>query len=129
MTDIDVFNEIAKQRGVPDGWRWFKIDFVGEGEHSAFLVCGGVCNVRFKKGKRVGELNWSKRDQRNDRELVVTRADVTEFKAKWSAETGKCAVCWGEGKTVASVSTFGGETKKTYRDCKDCGASGKAQTP
>ena len=121
---VDWFNLIAAERGVPDGWRWFNTEFKGESRATGvFIVKGAVFGEVFKSGKNKGKPNPAKRT--DERELVITPAQLDEFKARWEQTNGKCSECYGEGKTVKSISAEG----KTYRDCSRCKATGKAPTP
>lgn len=121
MSRPDWFTLIAKERGVPDGWAWFKSEWRGETDaHGVFLVTGGVNGGVFKSGKNKGKPNPKLRT--DVRELVISRDDMKAIKAKWSAETGLCAPCFGEGVRTVSISTEHG--RKT-RPCADCNGNGK----
>lgn len=119
VIDPDWFNMIAAKRGKPAGWAWFKSEWRGE----VILVEGGVAGALFTRGKNKGRPNPKKRT--DVCEIAVSRSDLDAIKAEWSATTGKCAECYGDGETVASIGVSG----KTYRDCKRCGATGLASIP
>lgn len=55
--------------------------------------------------------------------VVVTDAEVEAAKLAYEAETGKCSKCAGSGQENAGWHYKEGNK---YRDCKQCGASGKA---
>lgn len=111
----DWFGLVAKERGVPDGWRWYSSTAHGNAGSTVFLVTGAVVGGLFAKGKNAGKPNPAKYTDK--RELVITRADLDAVKAKWSAETGKCSACYGEGRVSTGWSK---ETGRTYRACRAC---------
>lgn len=118
---------IAKARGMPEGWAWFKLEVKGHPaprEQCVSLVTGAVCKETFKSGPRKGEKNWGKRDRSTERELAVTFAELDAFMAKWEAETGLCSACGGGGETMTGWSA---ESGSAYARCRPCAGSGKAK--
>ena len=115
------WNLIAIDRGQPDGWRWFKWERIGEGDHVADIVEGGVATEVYESGPRKGKLNYAKATHLA--KLVITRAEICARIARWEAETGKCSGCGGDGEEVAGWSKDHGTE---YRPCSRCKATGKA---
>ena len=125
MRAPDFYNLIAKERGMPDGWKWNVLKAVGENrERGGVLVVGAVCTATYTRGKRKGWPNWSKRDKSTERELFIAFADYDERVAAWERETGFCSHCDGTGQMTASVSIGG----KTFRPCSKCNATGRKPT-
>lgn len=120
----DWFNLIAAQRGLPAGWSWFHSEWKGDGDHAVMIVKGGVAGHVYARGPNKGKPNPKKRTDVS--EMIVTRDNLIAIKHQWQVKTGLCAECYGEGKRIAGVSMRDGKTERTYRDCKACGASGKA---
>lgn len=118
----DFYNLIARDRGAPEGWRWFDLRVIGERPHHVIHVKGAVCDAVYKSGRYKGWPNWTKRDRSTERELVITPAEFDAAIAKWESETGLCHKCGGDGQELASCGVGG----NTYRPCSRCKASGKA---
>ena len=122
--DVDFYNLIAAERGMPAGWKWNQLKCVGELENdgSGILVTGAVCTAVYSRGKRKGDTNWSKRDRSTEKELFISRNEYDKRRQKWQADTGKCVECLGSGQILAGMSIY---TGKTYRPCHKCGATGE----
>lgn len=118
----DWLNIIAAERGLPLGWSWFHSEWKGESAHAVMIVKGGVAGHVFQRGPNKGKPNPKKRTSVS--EMVVTRDDMRAVKAKWEAETGKCADCFGRGYCVVGWSKAEGEK---YRGCTRCKATGAAR--
>ena len=98
---VDFWNLIARERGMPEGWRWFSLQVVDHRlprDEAATSVTGAVCLVRYKSGPNKGELNWAKRDRATERTLIITFKDVDARERQWERDTGKCCRCAGSGK-------------------------------
>lgn len=112
----DLWNLLAKTRGVPDGWKWFRLevaDVKAPRHQSASLVTGAVATERFKSGPRKGEINWAKRDKSTERTLCIPFAEFDAFEAKWEADNNACSSCGGAGKWESG------------RECHSCKGTGK----
>lgn len=120
---IDFYDIIAKERGVPADWRWFKIEAKGDGAHVVFLLTGAVPNGVISRGKYKGKPKYDKSTQR---ELVITRAELDAAHDTWERETGKCYRCNGTGKVITSAHANG---ERTYRDCRRCDGTSKRVSP
>jgi hypothetical protein len=124
----DFWNMIAIDRGMPEGWRWWSVKVLGSPttprEHAAALVKGAVPTVRFKTGRRAGEINWAKASGKA--EMVITFRDFDERALRWERETGKCKDCGGDGLAFAGWSGADGTSS---RPCARCRATGKAPPP
>lgn len=92
MTDEpDFYNMIARERGMPEGWRWYQLEArpqVWSGNEpdrskAVVLVRGAVCTAVFTRGKRKGQTNWEKRDRSTDCEIVISLADYDAKVAAW----------------------------------------------
>lgn len=124
MSDyVDWYAMIAKQRGVPEGWRWNKLEVIGDlkDPDRPVLIEGAVCTITFKGGPRKGKLNWSKRDKSTARTFVVTQQQLAEAQAAWEAETGKCHRCTGSGQFAWRISTKNGTQTKACTRCSGTG--------
>ena len=125
MNTPDFWNMIAVERGMPEGWRWWSIQTIGDRkaprEHAAAMVKGGVPVARFASGKRKGEINWAKATSKA--EMVITFRDLDERMARWERETGNCKTCGGDGQELAGWSAAEGSRT---RECRRCKGSGKA---
>lgn len=121
----DFWNMMARERGVPDGWQWYRLevaDTKAPRHQSASLVTGAVCTERFKSGKRKGDLNWAKRDKRTERTLVITFADFDAYMAAWERKTGVCIKCDGNGTRSVGWSSTEGHTLVHCSACDGTGA-------
>lgn len=115
-TAPDFYNEIARERGAPEGWRWYSLQAVGENrKNGAAIVKGAVCTAVYKSGPRKGTTNWTKRDKSTEREFLITFAEYDARVAAYESSTGHCSSCGGAGKWESG------------RDCARCRGTGKAQ--
>lgn len=123
MNAPDWINMLAVERGQPDGWRWFRLESVGEADdaHRVVLVKGGVPGAVFKSGPRKGKTNWAKAT--HQAELAITAADVQARAERWEGETGNCHKCGGDGLEVCGVTLGTGERRT--RPCPRCKGAGK----
>lgn len=124
-TAPDFYNLYAKERGAPDGWRWYSLQVIGDvtdRANSVYQIKGAVCTAVYKSGRLKGHTNWTKRDRSTERDYIVTPSAFDEFVAKWETATGRCSRCGGDGKELQSCGIDG----NTYRPCRRCSASGKA---
>lgn len=100
---------------LPEGFEWRRVEHMPYG---ATILQGGVCRV-VKRGKHKGHTTC-------DRYTHTTTVSDSELAAeirRWEAETGKCGDCYGDGRTLKSLSVAEG---KTYRQCATCGGTGEA---
>ena len=58
------------------------------------------------------------------RTCFVVDAEMNAARERYRIETGNCDQCLGEGKTIAG---FGVNRPTTYRECRACNGTGKAQ--
>lgn len=125
MSSPDFWSMIAVERGMPEGWRWYALNVLGDHgvprEHAAALVTGAVPGARFAKGKRKGEIDWSKAT--SPAEIVVTFADYDARALRWESQTGKCKDCGGETQKWAGWSKAEGHRTKP---CGRCNSTGTA---
>lgn len=119
MSAPDWYALIATDRGMPEGWRWFKLERKGDGAHSVIIVGGGVPTRTYASGKRKGKPDW--RGVAHD-EMVIGTAELTARMERWEAETGKCHRCGGDGAETIGWSTNGGAKTRTCSRCKGKGA-------
>lgn len=113
---VDFWNLIARERGMPEGWCWFRLEVVDHRlprDEAASSVTGAVCTTVFKSGPRKGELNWAKRDGSTERTLIITFKELDARERQWESDTGKCCRCFGSGND-------------SFGKCRRCGATGKA---
>lgn len=105
---------VAKRKaGNIEGWEpWFY-----QAVEGGLIIKGGVPTL-VTRGKTKGRRRWNTKESQT---VVVSDDDLTQEKARYEDETGKCAECYGEGKTIASASADG---SRTYRNCKKCNATG-----
>lgn len=94
MEEPDFYNMIARERGMPDGWRWYQLEArpkvwaanVLDRAMAVVLVRGAVCTAVFTRGPRKGRPNWNKRDRATDCEIVISLADYDARAEAWRAE-------------------------------------------
>lgn len=127
-TPPDFYNLIARERGLPEAWRWYSLSVLPEPrpgqplaprDQSFALVRGAVCSAVFQSGPRKGQRNWGKRDKSTELEFVLALAELDARIARWEHETGSCRSCGGTGQAVQSFSAGG----TTYRACTRCDAN------
>lgn len=106
---------VAIRKSGIEGWEPFYYERVGD---DGILIKGGIPRL-LSKGPRKGKKTW---DEKSSTKVVVTGSEIEAEEARYSEETGNCAECCGEGKTVCSWSATDG-TK--YRECKCCAGTGK----
>jgi hypothetical protein len=97
---VDFWNLIAHERGMPDGWKWFRLEVLEHrlpGEPSAVTITGAVCTAVHKSGKNKGCTNWSKKDSTTQRTLLVADGEYDARRKRWETETGVCSNCFGDG--------------------------------
>jgi hypothetical protein len=99
----DFYNLIARERGMPEGWRWYSLEarptfFAGPGgidvarEKAVCLVKGAVCTAVITRGPRKGHTNWKKLDRATECEMVITFVEYDARVAAWRAEQADAAV-------------------------------------
>jgi hypothetical protein len=124
MTGPDLYQLFAATQGVPEGWRWYSLNAVGESRtQGGVLITGAVCTETITRGLRKGEPNWKKRDRATERELFATFSQLDAVRDQWERDTGKCASCGGDGQESAGWIR---RTGTLYRPCTRCNATGKA---
>lgn len=120
----DFWNLMAREvYGMPDGWRWCKLQAVGPHNRrdlAVSMVIGAVF-PDVTKGPRKGHFNWKKRDRNTEQSIAIPFRDYDAFVEAWEKKTGICSACGGSGESIASVGVGG----TTYRKCVRCFGSGK----
>jgi len=95
--ETDFYNLIARERGMPEGWRWYQIEarpqfWAGKQPDRGTATClvrGAVCTAVITRGARKGQTNWAKRDRSTDQEIVISFAEYDARVSKWKAEQEK----------------------------------------
>lgn len=123
MSRPDIYQLFAATQGVPEGWRWFALNVVGDREHGGFLIKGAVCTAIYARGKHKGEINWTKRDRATERELFASHVQLDSVRSQWETDTGKCSECGGDGQQPNGWRIGVGTL---YRPCIRCKATGKS---
>ena len=104
---------------------WQAVCWTAHGERDSGYIelQGGVYRTRYERGKRKGQLNYSKPEPGTAATVSVTRAARDEWIARWEEETGFCSECSGTGWAL-----HGWDHKKgnCYRPCTRCNATGRA---
>jgi hypothetical protein len=122
--DVDWYNEYCRKTyGVPEDWKWFRLQAMGKPPHEFTLVTGAVCTGVFERGPRKGNTDWKKRDKKTEVQLAIPRDAMQAFQAQWEIETGRCSNCYGRGQEWCGWAK--GEGHK-YRPCSRCEATGAA---
>lgn len=106
-----------RKLGDPEGFAFFKFTALADG---TILMVGGKYRL-LKSGKRKGERTWN--GCGGEQTIAVAPSEVKQEEERYSAETGKCSRCLGEGKTFASWSATDGVK---HRACSACSGSGEA---
>lgn len=106
---------VAIRKSGIEGWEPFYYKRIGT---DGILIKGGIPRLLIK-GPRKGNKTWDRKDSTS---VVVTDSEIKAEEKRYSEETGNCAECCGEGKTVSSWSITDG-TK--YKPCKPCAGTGK----
>lgn len=114
MSKIQHMDVVAIAKSGVEGWEPFKYEMIGKDS----LITGGVPRI-LTKGPRKGRKTWDGAGTA----VVVTKDEVEAEAARYTAETGNCATCYGEGKVFASWHHIEGTT---YRECNVCTGTGKA---
>ena len=108
----------AERKAGVAGWKWFKVETVGDGREPAFLVEGGIPRI-LQAGKRKGKETW--KGQPTSR-VVVTYEEREAEAARYEATTGKCRQCAGSGQQLIGSHVTQGNTYGTCRRCAGKGA-------
>ena len=119
MSDKPDFLNLTAQRihGMPDGWRWRKVDSANKPE-DFILVEGGITTV-WKRGPRKGTARWPvKLDA-----IWMRRREIAQVSEAWERETGNCHQCGGGGQVSAG---WNKETGRKLSQCRRCGGSGES---
>lgn len=121
MNAPDWINMLARERGQPEGWSWYRLESIGEGDdaHRAILIKGAVPGAVYKSGPRKGKTNWAKATHQAD--IVITAADVQARAQRWEGDTGNCHKCGGDGVEACGMGPAGVKT----RPCPRCKGAGK----
>ena len=101
-----------------EGWRWYRWERLDNGDA---LYTGCVPSGTFSKGPRKGMPRFTGGTQKM--RFVVTKAELEEERQRYISDTGNCPNCYGTGQEVAGWSKNEG---MRYRNCSDCGATGRA---
>ena len=112
---INHLDTIAIRKAASEGWEPYKYQVV---EPDAFLVTGGVPRL-ITRGTRKGQKKWEGKGTM----VVVTKDEIAAEKTRFTAETGNCAECGGDGRAFASWHYQEG-TK--YKPCPHCNGTGNA---
>lgn len=113
--------QAREKAGQGPEWQVFRWEAIPEANGS--MLTGAVAPP-FPSGKYKGKPNFKQRDVTTEKRVLITKAEQAAYEARWEQETGKCARCEGEGKTVAGWSR---EEGQTYRPCRACGGTGAAK--
>lgn len=109
----------------PSDWQIYT--WKANGEHDKpgcfVLVEGAVFKHTISKGKRKGRLDFKKPEHGSKFIFSILVSDLDKFKVEWSTRTGKCHECYGTGQEWHG---WNHKTGNRFRDCRSCGASGKA---
>jgi hypothetical protein len=109
----DFINLIMIERGAHPLFHWSRVEGMGETRDEGAIVGYGAGYATFyTRGKRAGEINYSKPIPDTRREIVITFRDLDARKARWERETGLCQACGGSGFVVRSVSMYDGVTRQ-----------------
>jgi hypothetical protein len=120
----DFWNMMAREvYGMPEGWRWCKLQAVGPHDRRDLCVSmvTGAVFPNITKGPNKGYFNWKKRDRDTEQTIPIPFRDYDAFVEAWEKKTGTCSSCGGSGETIASAGIRG----TTYRKCVRCNGSGK----
>jgi hypothetical protein len=121
----ELLNIHARERaGVGDDWEIYEFRCMPpEGPTLYYALVGAVAPVK-ARGKHRGRRDWGRMDKTTIRTVNIPAAEHRAWVEGWSASTGKCPGCVGEGDVFASWSRA--EGTKT-RPCGACGGTGKAE--
>ena len=114
-----VFNLIAADRGMPEGWQWSNWRRTDDATGSG-IVTGAVPQRVYASGPRKGQADW--RGAKHEATIVITKADEVARLERWEAETGTCSRC-DDGREVTGWSK---ESGIRTRACSRCRGTGKA---
>ena len=103
-------------------WKCFRFECFPKSQMETLYVevTGAVCAATYSRGKREGQINWSKRDRSTERTVIITPAEHTKWLIEWEKRTGLCSHCEGKGQVFHSWNHLSGTT---YRTCPVCNGS------
>ena len=114
-------DRLRRENNLPEDFSFcYWESFPKNGDRIYIALSGSVCPP-FKSGPRKGRPNRDKGT--GYRTFNVTVETQRQWVSDWERETGKCAQCRGEGKTVAKC---GVNIPTEYLECGKCKGSGKA---
>ena len=125
MTRLDLLQmQVEEQRiahGLPDGWRFFRVESLSHGKTLYMLFTGAVAPL-CEKGNRKGKPDWKKRDKKTERQLIISLEDSKRWMAAWEQRTGLCSDCTGTGEVFLSWNI---DTGTKMAQCHKCSGTGK----
>lgn len=112
---------------LPDGWEIYAWELKNMDTDAEYILhSGAVVTATYSRGPRKGEKNWAKSNRQSEMDLPLTCEEIAAFLAKWTAETGLCHHCHGNGTAWHGWSAARGND---YRICRHCAGTGRAVMP
>ena len=108
---------------IPEGWEIYAWEVMNMDTPAEYIQhSGAVVTKTYTRGPKKGRKNWAKENRQSEMHLPLTRKELSAFLEKWSAETGLCHHCHGNGTSWYKWSAAEGTEYKTCRHC--CGRRG-----
>ena len=109
---------VIEMQGLSDDWQTLTADPIKGG----WRIKGAVYAVAFLKGPRAGETDYARPSAGTECSVDLPADFFADWLALWEEETGLCATCAGQGKTLYNWSKRGGAV---MQPCEKCRGTGK----
>lgn len=117
---------LREKHSLPEAFRFYRWEVLPanaqNGQYTHTQLSGSVVTKLIARGPRKGQPNWNACDKALDRTFIVSHDDGQVWEQEWSAKTGKCARCTGEGKVMKRIDFVANHVD--YDSCPQCDGTG-----
>ena len=111
---------LIEMQGLPPDWQMLTAETTSTG----WMIKGGVYPVAFLKGPRAGETDYSRPAAGTECTIELPADFFADWLALWEDETGLCAACAGQGKSLLKWTKRDGVI---MQPCAACRGTGKVK--
>lgn len=115
--------QAREKLGMAPEWEFFRIQCMPPGgTETIYYAITGAIAPAITRGPRKGQRNWARKIKSTVRMVPITPEQHERWLAEWSARTGNCPKCAGDGKLFVRWNVVEGTT---FKPCPDCNGTGK----